>query len=364
LKKIKAKNNESDYPVIIGSNLSKNLPAELSKVKVYRRIFVIIDSNVYKYYNKDLKGILSSWADKIHFFKIVAGEESKSSGSVKKIYEVLVGKNFGRDTLIVSIGGGTIGDLGGFVASTYMRGVQLVHIPTTLLAAVDSSIGGKTAVNFLNVKNIIGTFYQPSLVFIDTNYLKSLPKDEIVSGTGEIIKYGFISDEGFYNYIYSNYSSMVELKESVLQKTIFECVNYKLGIVSKDLFDTKGLRRILNFGHTFAHAFESYFNFRINHGKAVAAGIVAALFLSYRKKILNRERLNNLLGLSLIMKGQNWISDFDCEKIIELMKMDKKNKRGELNFVLLKNIGEILIDVNASKREIEYALERTKEILV
>ena len=275
-----------------------------------------------------------------------------------------MGESFGRDTLIISIGGGTIGDVSGFVASTYMRGVQLVHIPTTLLASVDSSIGGKTAVNLSGAKNAVGTFYQPCMVYIDVNFLRSLPREEIVSGIGEIIKYGFISNYELYNYIYSNFNSLLELKFNVLKKIIVESVKLKSAVVSKDLFDTKGLRRILNFGHTFAHAFESYFHFRINHGKAVAAGIVAALYLSYRKKIINLNVLDELLRLPLMLKSKNFIADFDSREVIELMKMDKKSRKGELNFVLLKNIGEILIDVNATKSEIKYALDGTKEALV
>jgi 3-dehydroquinate synthase len=327
-------------------------------------VFVIIDKNVFKYYGKVIRDVFRTHAEKIHFLEVTASEKSKSLSTANKIYNTLLSKNFGRDTLVVAVGGGIIGDLSGFVASTYMRGVDIVHVPTTILAAVDSSIGGKTGVNFLNAKNIIGTFYQPSLILVDTDFFKSLPEDEIISGAGEIIKYGFISGAGFYNYIYSNFNSLLELNPSVLDEIIFESVNLKLGVVSNDLFDKKGLRKILNFGHTFAHAFESYFTFKINHGKAVAAGLVTALFLSYRKKIINRNKLDELLRLPLMLKNKNLISDFFNDEIIDLMKTDKKNKKGELNFVLIKNFGEMVLDVRAAKNDIKYALDWTKKMLV
>jgi 3-dehydroquinate synthetase len=239
-----------------------------------------------------------------------------------------------------------------------------VHLPTTLLAAVDSSIGGKTGVNFSSAKNIIGTFYQPSLVLIDTDFFDSLPEEEIISGAGEIVKYGIISNNIFYNYIYSNFNSFLKLKPSVLNKILYESVKLKAAVVSEDEFDKKGLRIILNLGHTFAHAFESYFNFKINHGKAVAVGIVAALYLSYRKKIIDSNKLEDLLRLPLMLKNKNFISDFNNDHIIELMKTDKKNKKGELKFVLIKDIGEILIDVKVRKNDIKYALDKTKKLLV
>ncbi len=364
MKKINTKKNGFNYPVIIGNNSFNNLHAEISKFEQSERVFLIIDRNVFKYYNKLIREVFSTGVEKIHILNLTASEKSKSLSFTDKIYKTLIGNNFGRDTLIIAIGGGIIGDLSGFVASTYMRGVKLVHVPTTLLAAVDSSIGGKTGVNFLNAKNIIGTFYQPSLVLVDTNFFRTLPHDEIISGAGEIIKYGFISNAGFYNYIYSNFSSLLELNTNVINKVVFESINFKLAVISNDWFDTKGLRKILNFGHTFAHAFESYFELKISHGKAVVAGIVAALFLSYRKKIINRDKLDELLRLPLLLKNKNLISDFNNVEMIDLMKTDKKNKKGEMNFVLIKNFGEMVIDVNAKKNDIQYALDRTKKLLL
>ncbi|MBT8383464.1 MAG: 3-dehydroquinate synthase, partial [Ignavibacteria bacterium] len=315
-------------------------------------------------YKKVIEKDLKNRADKFYILKLTAGEKLKSQTTVNSIYKVLLKENFGRDTLIIAIGGGTIGDTAGFVASTFMRGVQLVHIPTTLLAAVDSSIGGKTGVNFSNAKNIIGTFYQPSLVLIDTNFFKSLSEDDMVSGVGEIIKYGIISDESFYKYIHSNFSSIFKLKSSVIDKIVYDSVKLKVAVVSEDEFDNKGLRKILNFGHTFAHAFESYYKFKFNHGRTVTAGIVAALCLSNRKEIISNAKLRKLLQLPLKLKTKKLIGDFNSSKIIEMMKLDKKNKWGELNFVLLKNIGEMYVDVRVNKRDIKYALEETKKILL
>jgi 3-dehydroquinate synthase len=364
LKKIYIKTGQIKFPVIIGSGTLKRLSAELSKAGLSKRVFVVVDKKVFSLYKKAIEKNLKSWSEKIYILQINAGEKSKSQYTINTIFKLLLKENFGRDTLIIAVGGGTIGDTAGFAASTFMRGVKLVHVPTTLLAAVDSSIGGKTGINFSNAKNIIGTFYQPSLVLIDTDFFKSLSEDEIISGAGEIIKYGFIADKDFYDYIKLNFSQLLKLKPSIINKIVYECVKIKAAVVSEDEFDTKGSRKILNFGHTFAHAFESNFKFKINHGKAVAAGIIAALVLSDKNKLVVNSKIDEFLDLPLKLKNIKLIADFDRNNIIRLMKTDKKNKKGKLNFVLLKNIGEIFVDVEVNKKDVEFALEETKKLLL
>jgi 3-dehydroquinate synthase len=364
MKKFFIKTNLMKYPAIIGSSIINSLPALFSSAHLSKRVFVIIDKKINKLYNPEIRKVLTEWAEKIHYYQIAANENSKSFATVKNAYNRMMGNGFGRDTLLVAIGGGTVGDVSGFVASTYMRGVQIVHIPTTLLAVVDSSIGGKTGVNFSSAKNVIGTFYQPSLVLIDTNFLESLTDDEILSGTGEIIKYGYLSNSDFYSYIYSNLNLLLKLDYKILSKVISESIRFKAAVVTQDEFELTSLRKILNFGHTFAHAFESYFNFKLNHGKAVTAGIVAALFLSYRKKIINKTKLDYFLQLPLLVKDKNVISNYKSEKVIDLMNADKKIKKGKLNFVLIKDIGEMLVDVNVKRSDIIFALDKTGELLV
>jgi 3-dehydroquinate synthase len=286
-----------------------------------------------------------------------SGEKYKSVERYNSILAFLADNNYGRDSLIVAIGGGVTGDIAGFVASTYLRGIQLVQIPTTLLAAVDSSIGGKTGINFLNRKNIVGTFYQPDFVLTDTVFLDSLPEKEIISGTGEIIKYAFLSDRDFYNDVNDSFDSIISLNTKALNRIIPSCIKMKAEIVTEDEQES-GLRKILNLGHTFAHAYESYFDFKIKHGNAVAAGIISSLFLSFKKGIINKTSLNYFLNLpsKIDYECPNYLSK---SEIINRMLSDKKNREGKIKFILIKNIGEILIEAEADREEIIYAIQNT-----
>ncbi len=273
-------------------------------------------------------------------------------------------EKFGRDTLLIAIGGGTIGDVSGFAASTYMRGIPLIHIPTTLLSAVDSSIGGKTGINFREAKNLIGTFYQPSLVLIDTHFLKSLPKEELISGFGEVIKYSYLTDVKLYSRLLSDWNLLVKKEENFLEKIIYESVKIKSAVVSKDEFEISGLRKILNLGHTFAHAFESYSGYKLSHGKAVIAGIISALSLSFEMGLISEKQFNYMLELPLKFKSSIQLKNINEKEILRLMEYDKKNRDGEIKFVLIKNFGEILVDVAADRKLIYKALRRTEKILV
>ncbi len=284
-KRIIVNSKNWSYPVIIGSGTFSLLKKEIDKRNFHRNIFMVIDENVKKHlYQKILDNFSKGFA-KIVVYILKPGESSKSYAELNRIYKSLIDNEFGRDTLILAIGGGVTGDLAGYAASTYMRGVQLVHVPTTLLADVDSSIGGKTGINFNKKKNMIGTFYQPQLVLIDTNFLRTLPDEEIISGLGEVLKYAFITSKDFYSFIFDNYDKMFIKNKQVLERVIYESVLYKSSIVTRDERES-GIRKVLNFGHTFAHAYESESDFTIKHGEAVVAGIISALFLSNVKGLL------------------------------------------------------------------------------
>jgi 3-dehydroquinate synthase len=273
-------------------------------------------------------------------------------------------EKFGRDTLLISIGGGTVGDVAGFVASTYMRGIPLIHIPTTLLSAVDSSIGGKTGINFDEAKNLIGTFYHPALVLIDTNFLKSLPENELISGFGEIIKYSYLTDGDLYSFLLSEYELLLRKDLNFLEKIICESIKIKSAVVLKDENEKTGLRKILNFGHTFAHAFESNSAYKLSHGKAVIAGMISALFLSSEIGLINEKQLNYMLELPLKFNSSIRLNNLNERELLRLMEYDKKNREGKIKFVQIKDFGEILIDINADRKLIYKALKRTKKILV
>ncbi|MDZ7626365.1 MAG: 3-dehydroquinate synthase [Ignavibacteriaceae bacterium] len=329
-----------------------------------KRIFVIIDRNVERIYGAAIRKAIEAVAVKKYFLVLPASERIKSFKTVSQIFTRLYEEQFGRDTLLIAIGGGTIGDVAGFAASTYMRGISLVHVPTTLLSAVDSSIGGKTGINFKEAKNLIGTFYHPALVLIDTNFLKSLPETELISGFGEIIKYSYLTDGDLYSTLLSDYELLLRKDLNFLEKIIFESVKIKSAVVSKDEYEKTGLRKILNFGHTFAHAFESNSAYKLSHGKAVIAGIISALFLSSEMGLISEKQLNYMLELPLKFKSSIRLKNLNEKELLRLMEYDKKNREGKIKFVLIKDFGEILIDMDADRKLIYKALKRTKKILV
>jgi 3-dehydroquinate synthase len=359
LKIISVKSKSFTYPVFIGSHIFQSLPELLEKRELYKNIFVVIDENVEEIYGREIRRLTNSWANKSSIFILQATERSKSLSTLKKIYTTLSDNEFGRDTLLISVGGGITGDVAGYCASTYMRGIQLVHIPTTLLASVDSSIGGKTGVNFYNRKNLIGSFYQPQLVIIDTDFLSTLPTAELISGAGEIIKYAFLSNKDFYNYLQQNFNKLLLLNNKVLNKVISESVLIKASVVSQDEKET-GLRKILNFGHTFAHAFESQSGYKIKHGEAVVGGITAALYLSHKLKFFNDEKLESYLKFLSLYKLPSAIKKAKNNIILELMCLDKKKRGDRIKFVLLKDIGNLVIDAEIEKKVIFYALDKMK----
>jgi 3-dehydroquinate synthase len=362
IKRITVNTEGRSYPVIIGSNSLPLLKKEIEKQKLYKNVFVILDESVKKYFVSKIQNNLKSFPTKKDIFVLKRGESSKSHRDLKKIYEALIAKKYGRDTLILAIGGGVTGDLAGYAASTYMRGVQLIHVPTTLLADVDSSIGGKTGINFGNKKNMIGTFYQPQTVLIDIDFLHTLSEGEFNSGLGEVIKYAFITTKDFYEFIFENLNKILLKNKPVLEEIIYESVLFKSSVVAKDEKES-GLRKILNFGHTFAHAYESELNFRIKHGEAVVAGIISALYLSNLKKYLPEKELNQFLANLSSIKLPASLKSLDAKNVLNFMNNDKKNRGGEINFILLKNIGEIVSDVEADKNEVIQSILLTKKFL-
>jgi len=364
LKKIKVNTASNNYPVYIGSHIFEDLPEFIRMYSLSNRIFVIIDRNVERIYGAAIRKPIEAVAVKKYFWIAPASERLKSFKTVYRIFSYLFEEKFGRDTLYIVIGGGTIGDVAGFTASIYMRGVQLVHIPTTLLAAVDSSIGGKTGINFDEAKNLIGTFYHPALVLIDTNFLKSLTENELISGFGEIIKYSYLTDRDLYSTLLSEYELLLRKDLNFLEKIIYESVKIKSAVVLKDENEKTGLRKILNFGHTFAHAFESNSAYKLAHGKAVIAGIISALFLSSEIGLISEKQLNYMLELPLKFKSSIRLKNLDESELLRLMQFDKKNREGKIKFVLIKDFGEILVDIDADRKLIYKALKRTKKILV
>ncbi|MCW8849933.1 MAG: 3-dehydroquinate synthase [Melioribacteraceae bacterium] len=358
MQKIKIKIPSKEYDVYLGQNSFSQLPKIISKQNFTGNILFVIDSNVKKYYSEIIASVADSIPHKIKAIVIHSSEKNKSYETVQKIHSYLIKNNFGRDSVIVAMGGGIIGDIAGFAASTYMRGIKYIQIPTTLLASVDSSVGGKTGINFENTKNIIGSFYQPDFVLIDTKFFETLPQEERLCGLGEIIKYCFLIDKRFYNYVKKNVENILNNKSSVLMKVITESIKFKGGVVEADEKES-GIRKVLNLGHTFAHAFEVEQKHKLKHGQAVIVGTTCAAILSHKIGVITQKDLDEYLNFLLLFKDKIKLKDVDKSLLFEIMILDKKSRNNEIKFVLIKNIGEILTDVSTSESDITSALSET-----
>lgn len=363
MKRIKVNIPDNQYDVVLGENAIYSLYNEIERLGLSTNIFGVIDKNVFELHKTALFDAFKSFVSESKYIVIDSTEQNKSLETIQAIYEHLLKEKFSRDGLILAVGGGIVGDVAGFAAASYMRGIPYIQVPSTLLAAVDSSVGGKTGVNFNQRKNIIGAFHQPQLVVADTKFYKSLDRKEILCGMGEVIKYAYLSNEKFYNKVKDNIENILALHSGALSEIIEESINIKAGVVKQDEKES-GLRKILNLGHTFSHAIESRRNYGIKHGKAVVVGITAALYLSNELNILPDEKLTQLL--SLINKVEKYIEidEPEPERIYEIMFSDKKNRDGKIKFVLIKGIGEILIDVEAEQELVLRAVEKAGEHFV
>ena len=345
--KLIIKTKSETYPILIGANIVKNLDKYLKENYInFNQCLLVIDKNVP---NKIILNVIKSLKNKkIYKFLFNANEKNKSQKNVNLLLEILLKKNFSRHDCLITIGGGITGDVGGFVASLFKRGLQFINLPTTLLSQVDSSIGGKTGINTKQGKNLIGSFYQPKIVITDTVFLKTLPKREVICGYGEILKHALISSKIFYKYLDKNASKILDLKSPFIEKAIFESCKIKKKIVEKDEKE-KNLRKILNFGHTFAHAYEASLGYskKLNHGEAVILGINSALRFSLRNKMIKKKEYqyitNHIKKFNLPFDIKKKFSKKDLNKIINFMIKDKKNFTKKINLILLKRIGSVVI---------------------
>jgi 3-dehydroquinate synthase len=360
VKKIDVKLSDNSYPIFIGSGIFAKLKGLLGKYELNKNVMFIIDEKVMEFHNKKILNEFYSYKGKMSCYIVKQGEKSKSYSELNKIYSFLLEKNYGRDSLIIAIGGGVTGDLAGFAAATYMRGIQLVHVPTTLLAMVDSSIGGKTGINFEAKKNMVGAFYQPKLVLIDTDFIETLPEKEITSGMGEVIKCTYMADRKFFAYVRENLEKAYKNDGEVLRRFIYESAAIKAAVVSQDEKEA-GLRKILNLGHTFAHSFETNLKFKIKHGEAVIAGLISALYLSQKTGLISEDDLEYYLSLPLKVKLPAQIKKPAMKDLFKVMLHDKKNREGKIKFVLVAGLGIIVLDAEADKKAVSYAINRMKQ---
>ena len=341
---IKFLNSTEKYSVLIGSNTINMLQVKIrSLCPKTKKIAIIIDKNVPTKFKTIFKKKLKRY--KVLFINFNANEKSKSLNTVNNILGKLLVENFNRSDLVVSLGGGITGDVTGFIASIFKRGINFINIPTTLLAQVDSAIGGKTGVNTLSGKNLVGSFYQPKLVLIDTSFLKTLPKKEMICGYAEILKHSLIKDKNFFYWNKKNSKFIFSKNSGKLIYAIKKSCQIKLFFVNKDVKE-KGLRMILNFGHTFAHAIEAKNNFskKITHGEAVLAGMIFATRLSVIKGICNENILREIEEIykkyDLKYSYEKFSNSKELIKLIPFFKNDKKNDDDKINFIFLKSIGK------------------------
>jgi len=342
---LRVKNLNSNYSIMIGKDILNKIPGKIKKLcPGAKKIALVVDKKIPKKYRNKLKIILKKYD--IYLFEYSVNEKFKSLLNANNLVEKCLLYNFNRSDILISFGGGILGDLSAFAASIIKRGINFINIPTTLLAQVDSSVGGKTGVNSKFGKNLIGTFYQPKLVVSDVAILKSLPQRELICGYAEILKHSLILKNNFFNWLQKNSDKILINKDSnFLKKAIVKSCKIKIYFVKKDI-NEKNIRMILNFGHTFAHAIELQNNYskKINHGEAVIMGMMMAAKLSYLKKICSLSTLTQLKniyqanGLKYDIKKK--FNSKQYNKIVDHMLSDKKNNDDKINLILLKKIGQ------------------------
>lgn len=332
----------SNYIIHFNTECYKQINVHLKKSN-YSKIFIIVDENTHQYcLPKFLSNLETNVV--IEIIEIESGEINKNIDTCLGVWNALSELGADRKSLLINLGGGVITDLGGFVASTFKRGIDFIHVPTTLLAMVDASIGGKNGVDLGHLKNQVGVINPSKMVLVDTFFLSTLPENQIRSGLAEMLKHGLIFSKAYWNKFYS----IKELDHQTLNKLIYESIEIKKTIVEKDPFENN-LRKSLNYGHTLGHAIESYYLSNTNkkpllHGEAVAIGLILATYLSTELTDFLKEDCSIIKDTILQIFDHHKILEEDFNPIIELLKFDKKNEHGNINFVLLKKIGETKIN--------------------
>ena len=327
---------DRSYPIIIEKGLINRVSKEIIKVYKGKKIFIITDDNVNKYYGGKIREELKHNDFEVKLLSLKPGEETKNFNTLPMIYNELLDFNLTRSDLIIALGGGVIGDLAGFVASTYLRGVDFIQIPTSLLAQVDSSVGGKVAVDLERGKNLVGSFYHPKCVLIDPEVLNTLDNRFFIDGMAEVIKYGCIKDKQFFDHIekMENKKQLINSMELIIHK----CCDIKRQVVENDEKD-KGERMLLNFGHTLGHAIEQYYNYtKYSHGEGVAIGMYEISKISEEKGLTKKGTSQRIKDI-LVKYNLPYELDINIEEILEAINLDKKKLGNNLNVIILNEIG-------------------------
>lgn len=329
------------------------LPANLQKLGYTseQKICIVTDSHVGAIYAAEVKNLLSDTFETVIVHTFEAGEANKNLDTVGSLYETLIQNHFDRRDFLIALGGGVVGDLTGFTAATYLRGIDFIQVPTTLLSQVDSSIGGKTGVDFLQYKNMVGAFYQPKLVYMNLSTLTSLPKEQIISGMGEIIKHGLIKDAGYYHWLNTHMDEIMNLQPDIMEEMIYRSCNIKREVVELDPTE-KGERALLNFGHTIGHAIEKLSNFSLYHGECVGLGIISAAYLSLQLGNIVEDEFHEIVNCLKSFGFKTSITGIAPHDVLLTTKSDKKMVGTQIKFILLSAIGNAYIYRDLSDEQI------------
>lgn len=343
------------YPIYFENDFS-NLSAAMEEEDLKgMKMCVVTDSNVAPLYLKTVMEELKKVSDQVTSFVFEAGEKNKNLNTVQQVYKHLIQHELDRKSILVALGGGVVGDLTGFVSATYLRGIDFIQIPTTLLSQVDSSVGGKTGVDLDQYKNMVGAFHQPRLVYMNMKTIHTLPAKEFACGMGEVVKTGLICDASFFHYICENHEKLHALEFTTLAKTIRRCCEIKAGVVERDPKE-KGERALLNLGHTIGHAIEKLMDFQLLHGQCVGIGLVAAACISRNRGLLTEEEYKMIYDVCKLYDLPVTIQQLSAEEIISATKKDKKIEQGQIKFILMDGIGKSFIDKTITDEELKTAI--------
>ena len=337
-------NQKPCYNIVIENDFSK-LAENVTKLEISgRKLAVITDSNVGPLYADKVAQCLKETGNNIFVYTFEAGEKNKNLNTVQDVYEFLIKNKFDRKDMLVALGGGVVGDLTGFAASTYLRGIDFIQVPTSLLAQVDSSIGGKTGVDFRAYKNMVGAFHQPRLVYMNTSTLSSLNTRLFNSGFGEILKHGLIKDASYFQWLKDNIEKIAALDSGYLEEMIYRSCEIKRKVVENDPTE-KGERAQLNFGHTLGHAIEKQMNFELYHGECVVLGMIAALNICVERGTITKEEYDDIYNTFKAYNFPMTVDKTTIDEVIAASKNDKKMDGNKVKFILLKKVGEAYIDM-------------------
>lgn len=355
-KRITVKQNQQPiYDIVIEQSYDK-LAEELKTIGAAgKKLCIVTDSNVAPLYCAQVKAVLETVASKVTVFEFPAGEESKTLDTVKNIYTHLIEEHFERKDMLVALGGGVTGDMTGYTAATYLRGIDFIQIPTSLLAQVDSSIGGKTGVDFDQYKNMVGAFHMPKLVYMNLSTLNTLPDEQFASGMAEVLKSGLIKDGEYYEWVITNLSEIMEKDSATMEQLVDGSCNIKRIVVEKDPTE-QGERALLNLGHTIGHAIEKLKNFKLLHGECVALGTIAAAHISWKRDLLTTEEFFEIRDMMVGFDLPISLDDLTPEEIIQATKLDKKMEQGTVKFILLNSIGKAFVTKDVTDEEMEAAI--------